>query len=193
MKQKVIAEINKHREEIEKLMRSVDSYLYLVVHNDKDLKGADWHSPNDYADSLEYIFEEMNTNELVIGVRYPTSITEDDWKDIKSWYLELWENDMYEDDRLVKTWKGNIDTENDMETENYGFIGIVNADCAKWDYFKQEPKHLRNVYKLTEDGFDVFHSWNEEGGYEDYDDMAILQILTEDDTLSKKIGHFVYD
>lgn len=193
MKQKVIAEINKHREEIEKLMRSVDGYLYLVVHNDKDLKGADWHSPNDYADSLEYIFEEMNTNELVIGVRYPTSITEDDWKDIKSWYLELWENDMYEDDRLVKTWKGNIDTENDMETENYGFIGIVNADCAKWDYFKQEPKHLRNVYKLTEDGFDVFHSWNEEGGYEDYDDMAILQILTEDDTLSKKIGHFVYD
>lgn len=193
MKQKVIADINKHREEIEKLMRSVDGYLYLVVYNDKDLKGADWHSPNDYADSLEYIFEEMNTNELVIGVRYLTSITEDDWKDIKSWYLELWENDMYEDDRLVKTWKGNIDTENDMETENYGFIGIVNADCAKWDYFKQEPKHLRNVYKLTEDGFDVFHSWNEEGGYEDYDDMAILQILTEDDTLSKKIGHFVYD
>ena len=76
---------------------------------------------------------------------------------------------------------------------NFGFIGIVNADCAKWDYFEKEPKNLREVYKLTEDGYEVFHSWNECGGYEDYDDMAILQMLTEDDTLSKKIGHFVYD
>lgn len=108
MKQKVIAEINKHRAEIEKLMRSTDGYLYLVVYKEKDLKGVDWHSPNDDADSLEYIFEEMNTNELVIGVRYPTSITEDDWKDVKSWYLELWENNMFEDDTLIKTWKGNL-------------------------------------------------------------------------------------
>lgn len=193
MKQKVIAEINKHREEIEKLMRSVYGYLYLVVHNDKDLKCANWHSPNNDADSLEYIFEEMNTNELVVGVRYHTSITEDDWKDINSWHLELWEKDMFEGDTLVKTWKGNIDTENDMETENYGFIGIVNADCAEWDYFEKEPKNLREVYKLTEDGYEVFHSWNECGGYEDYDDMEILQMLTDDDTLSKKIGHFIYD
>lgn len=76
---------------------------------------------------------------------------------------------------------------------NFGFIGIVNVNNGKWDYYEQEPLHLRHIYALTEDGFDVFHSWNECGGYEEYDDMAILQMLIEDETLSKKIGHFVYD
>lgn len=76
--------------------------------------------------------------------------------------------------------------------ENFGFIGIVNADCMKWEYFEMEPKHLRDIYELTEDGFSVFHSWNEEGGYEDYDDMEILEMIIRDDTLSNKLGYFVY-
>ena len=78
-------------------------------------------------------------------------------------------------------------------TENYGFIGIVNVETAKWDYFKTEPKHLRDVYELTKDGYDMYHSWDKGFGFKDYNDMAILQMLTENETLSKKIGHFTYD
>lgn len=189
MKQKVITEINKHRAEIEELMRGNDYYLYLVVFSEKDLNGNDWHSPNDDADSLEYIFDEVNDNELLLGVRYSTPMKEEDWKDVKSWYLELWENDAFEDDTLVKSWKGNLTEEN----ENYGYIGITDATCASWDYFEEEPKHLREIYALTKDGYEIFHSWNEEGGYEDWDEMQILETLTMDEDFSKQIGHFVYD
>ena len=77
--------------------------------------------------------------------------------------------------------------------ENYGFIGIVNVETATWNYFETEPKHLRDVYKLTEDGFNVFHSWDNGLDFKHYNDMAILQMLTENETLSKKIGHFTYD
>ena len=84
-------------------------------------------------------------------------------------------------------------TDNVSNAENYGFIGIVNVETAKWDYFKTEPKHLRDVYKLTENGYCIYHSWDKGFGFKDYNDMAILQMLTENETLSKKIGHFTYD
>ena len=84
-------------------------------------------------------------------------------------------------------------TDNTSNTENYGFIGIVNVETAKWNYFKTEPKHLRDVYELTKDGYDIYHSWDNSLGFKDYDDTAILQMLTENETLSKKIGHFTYD
>ena len=84
-------------------------------------------------------------------------------------------------------------TDKANNAENYGFIGIVNVETAKWNYFEIEPKHLRDVYKLTEDGFNIFHSWDNGFGFKDYDDMAILQMLTENEKLSKKIGHFTYD
>ena len=84
-------------------------------------------------------------------------------------------------------------TDKASNAENYGFIGIVNVETAKWNYFKTEPKHLRDVYKLTEDGYGIYHSWDKGFGFKDYNDMAILQMLTENETLSKKIGHFTYD
>lgn len=84
-------------------------------------------------------------------------------------------------------------TDNTSNTENYGFIGIVNVETAKWNYFKTEPKHLRDVYKLTKDGYDIYHSWDNSLGSKDYDDTVILQMLTENEILSKKIGHFTYD
>lgn len=84
-------------------------------------------------------------------------------------------------------------TDNASNAENYGFIGIVNVETAKWDYFKTEPKHLRDVYQLTKDGYCIYHSWDKGFGFKDYNDMAILQMLTENEILSKKIGHFTYD
>ena len=84
-------------------------------------------------------------------------------------------------------------TDNASNAENYGFIGIVNVETAKWDYFKTEPKHLRDVYELTEEGYDIFCSWYNGFGFKDYNDMEILQMLTENKALSKEIGHFVYN
>ena len=83
--------------------------------------------------------------------------------------------------------------DNISNTENYGFIGIVNVETAKWDYFKTEPKHLRDVYELTKDGYDIYHSWDNGLDFKGYDDMEILQMLTENEILSKKIGYFTYD
>lgn len=238
-KKEVIIGIKKHEEEINHLLNTYDAYLYLVVYDKLDLHGNDWHSITDTITSIDELVTDIKNDDLAFRVRGEYI---KDWSSIKSWYLEVWENNPNGGDNLLATFNENLnkielnkelfvqlmcrvhncgidvskhedtdymadalfdiartlgsvadqfEDENVESVENYGFIGITNTN-NNWEYFEQEPKYLREVYKLTEDGYEVFHSWNEEGGFEDCNDTQILEMLTNDDILSKKIGNFVY-
>ena len=242
-KNEIILGIKSREKEINNLLKYYDAYLYLVVYDELNQQGNEWHSTNDRIPSIADLIMDIKNDQLV------TDSANDhinDWSSIKSWYLIVLEFNPDGDDKLLDVFAQNLNkmelnrnfftnlmckvhncaidlkdnkaNENMSDTlfevaqtlanvadqcedatdkvnnaENYGFIGIVNVETAKWDYFEQEPKHLRDVYKLTEDGFNVFHSWDNGFGFKDYDDMAILQMLTENEKLSKKIGHFTYD
>ena len=242
-KNEIILGIKSREKEINNLLKYYDAYLYLVVYDELNQQGNDWHSTNDRIPSIADLIMDIKNDQLV------TDSANDhinDWSSIKSWYLIVSEFNPDGDDKLLDVFAQNLNkmelnrnffvslmckvhncaidlkdnkanenmsdtlfevaqtlanvadqcedaTDKASNAENYGFIGIVNVETAKWDYFEQEPKHLRDVYKLTEDGFNVFHSWDNGFGFKDYDDMAILQMLTENEKLSKKIGHFTYD
>ncbi len=233
-KEEIILGIKSHEKEINNLLETYDAYLYLVVYDKLNQHGNNWHSIDDTTSSIDDLIEYIKNNQLS---NYSDGNDIIDWSPIKSWYLEVWENNPCGDDELLDVFAQNlivslmdkvhncaIDlkdnkvtenisdtlfevaqtlanvadqcediTDNTSNTENYGFIGIVNVETAKWNYFKTEPKHLRDVYKLTKDGYDIYHSWDNSLGFKDYDDTAILQMLTENEILSKKIGHFTYD
>lgn len=242
-KKEIILGIKSREKEINNLLKYYDAYLYLVVYDELNQQGNEWHSINDRIPSID---------DLIIGIEndqlsnHSDGNDINDWSSIKSWDLEVWEYNPDGGDVLLDRFSQNLNkmeldkafftnlmckvhncaidlkdnkaTENISDTlfemaetlanaadqcedttdkasnaENYGFIGIVNVETAKWDYFKTEPKHLRDVYELTEDGYDIFYSWHNGFGFKDYNDMAILQMLTENKALSKKIGHFTYD
>ena len=242
-KNEIILGIKSREKEINNLLKYYDAYLYLVVYDELNQQGNEWHSTNDRIPSIADLIMDIKNDQLV------TDSANDhinDWSSIKSWYLIVLEFNPDGDDKLLDVFAQNLNkmelnrnffvslmckvhncaidlkdnkaNENMSDTlfevaqtlanvadqcedatdkannaENYGFIGIVNVETAKWDYFEQEPKHLRDVYKLTEDGYDIFNSWNNGLGFKDYDDMAIIQMLTENKALSKEIGHFVYN
>lgn len=242
-KKEIILGIKSREKEINNLLKYYNAYLYLVVYDELNQQGNEWHSTNDRIPSIADLIMDIKNDQLV------TDSANDhinDWSSIKSWYLIVSEFNPDGDDKLLDVFAQNLNkmelnrnffvslmckvhncaidlknnkaNENMSDTlfevaqtlanvadqcedatdkannaENYGFIGIVNVETAKWNYFETEPKHLRDVYKLTEDGFNVFHSWDKGFGFKDYDDMAILQMLTENEKLSKKIGHFTYD
>ena len=242
-KKEIILGIKSREKEINNLLKYYDAYLYLVVYDELNQQGNEWHSTNDRIPSID---------DLIIGIEndhlsnYSDGNDINDWSSIKSWYLEVWEFNPDGDDKLLDVFAQNLNkmelnrnffvslmckvhncaidlknnkanenmsdtlfevaetlanaadqcedaTDNASNAENYGFIGIVNVDTAKWDYFKTEPKHLRDVYELTEEGYGIFNSWHNGFGFKDYNDMEILQMLTENKALSKEIGHFVYN
>ena len=242
-KKEIILGIKSREKEINNLLKYYDAYLYLVVYDELNQQGNEWHSTNDRIPSID---------DLIIGIEndhlsnYSDGNDINDWSSIKSWCLGVWEFNPDGNDKLLDVFAQNLNkmelnrnffvslmckvhncaidlknnkanenmsdtlfevaqtlanvadqcedaTDKASNAENYGFIGIVNVETAKWNYFKTEPKHLRDVYKLTKDGYDIYHSWDKGFGFKDYNDMAILQMLTENETLSKKIGHFTYD
>lgn len=239
-KKEIILGIKSCEEEINNILKHYDAYLYLVVYDKLNQHGNDWHSIDDTTSSVDDLIEYIKNDQLS---NYSDGNCINDWRPIKSWYLEVWENNPNGDDIILDCFAQNLNkmeldkafftnlmckvhncaidlkdnkaTENISDTlfevaetlanaadqcedmasnaENYGFIGIVNVETAKWDYFKTEPKHLRDVYELTEEGYDIFYSWHNGFGFKDYNDMAILQMLTENKALSKEIGHFVYN
>ena len=242
-KNEIILGIKSHEKEINNILETYDAYLYLVVYDELNQHGNNWHSIDDTTSSIDELIEYIKNNQLS---NYSDGNDIIDWSPIKSWYLEVWENNPCGDDELLDVFAQNLNkmelnreffvslmckvhncaidlkdnkaTENISDTlfevaqtlanaadqcedradvtnnaENYGFIGIVNVETAKWNYFKTEPKHLRDVYELTKDGYDMYHSWDNSLGFKDYNDMEILQMLTENEILSKKIGHFTYD
>lgn len=242
-KNEIILGIKSREKEINNILETYDAYLYLVVYDKLNQHGNNWHSIDDTTSSID---------DLIIGIEndhlsnYSDGNDIIDWSPIKSWYLEVWENNPCGDDELLDVFAQNLNkmelnreffvslmckvhncaidlkdnkvTENISDTlfevaqtlanaadqcedradvtnnaENYGFIGIVNVETAEWEYFKTEPKHLRDVYKLTEDGYCIYHSWNKGLDFKDYNNTAILRMITENEKLSKKIGHFTYD
>lgn len=242
-KKEIILGIKSREKEINNLLKYYNAYLYLVVYDELNQQGNEWHSINDRIPSIDDLIIGIENDQLSI---YSDGNYINDWSSIKSWYLEVWEFNPDGDDKLLDVFAQNLNkmelnrnffvslmckvhncaidlknnkaNENMSDTlfevaqtlanaadqcedatdkannaENYGFIGIVNVETAKWNYFKTEPKHLRDVYKLTENGYCIYHSWDKGFGFKDYNDMAILQMLTENETLSKKIGHFTYD
>ena len=242
-KNEIILGIKSREKEINNILKYNDAYLYLVVYDKLNQHGNNWQSIDDTTSSIDDLIEYIKNNQLS---NYSDGNYIIAWSSIKSWYLEVRENNPCGDDILLDVFAQNLNkmelnreffvslmckvhncaidlkdnkvTENISDTlfevaqtlanaadqcedrtdvtnnaENYGFIGIVNVETAKWNYFKTEPKHLRDVYKLTEDGYGIYHSWDKGFGFKDYNDMAILQMLTENEKLSKKIGHFTYD
>ena len=242
-KKEIILGIKSREKEINNILEYYDAYLYLVVYDELNQRGNEWHSSNDRIPSIANLIMDIKNDQLV------TDSANDhinDWSPIKSWYLAVLEYNTDGGDVLLDVFAENLNkmelnrnfftnlmckvhncaidlknskanenmsdtlfevaqtlanaadqcedaTDKASNAENYGFIGIVNVETAKWNYFKTEPKHLRDVYKLTKDGYDIYHSWDNSLGFKDYDDTAILQMLTENETLSKKIGHFTYD
>lgn len=242
-KKEIILGIKSREKEINNLLKYYNAYLYLVVYDELNQQGNEWHSINDRIPSIDDLIIGIENDQLSI---YSDGNYINDWSSIKSWYLEVWEFNPDGDDVLLDVFAQNLNkmelnrnffvslmckvhncaidlknnkaNENMSDTlfevaqtlanaadqcedatdkannaENYGFIGIVNVETAKWNYFKTEPKHLRDVYELTKDGYCIYHSWDKGFGFKDYNDMAILQMLTENEILSKKIGHFTYD
>lgn len=242
-KEEIILGIKSREKEINNILETYDAYLYLVVYDELNQQGNEWHSTNDRIPSIDDLIIGIENDQLSI---YSDGNYINDWSSIKSWYLEVWEFNPDGDDVLLDVFAQNLNkmelnrnffvslmckihncaidlknskaNENISDTlfevaqtlantadqcedaadkasnaENYGFIGIVNVETAKWNYFKTEPKHLRDVYKLTKDGYCIYHSWDKGFGFKDYNDMAILQMLIENEKLSKKIGHFTYD
>ena len=242
-KKEIILGIKSREKEINNILEYYDAYLYLVVYDELNQRGNEWHSTNDRIPSIANLIMDIKNDQLV------TDSANDhinDWSPIKSWDLEVWEYNTDGGDVLLDRFSQNLNkmeldkafftslmckvhncaidlkdnkatenisdtlfevaetlanaadqcedmTDNVSNAENYGFIGIVNVETAKWDYFKTEPKHLRDVYELTEEGYDIFCSWHNGFGFKDYNDMEILQMLTENKALSKEIGHFVYN
>ena len=242
-KKEIILGIKSREKEINNILKYYDAYLYLVVYDELNQQGNEWHSTNDRIPSIDDLIMDIKNDQLV------TDSANDhinDWSPIKSWHLGVWEFNPDGNDKLLDVFAQNLNkmelnrnffvslmckvhncaidlkdnkaTENISDTlfevaetlanvadqcedvadvasntENYGFIGIVNVETAKWDYFKTEPKHLRDVYELTKDGYDMYHSWDNGLNFKGFDDMEILQMLTENEILSKKIGHFTYD
>ena len=242
-KNEIILGIKSREKEINNLLKYYDAYLYLVVYDELNQRGNEWHSNNDRIPSIANLIMDIKNDQLV------TDSANDhinNWSPIKSWHLGVWEFNPDGDDKLLDVFAQNLNkmelnrnffvslmckvhncaidlknnkanenmpdtlfevaqtlanaadqcedaTDKANNAENYGFIGIVNVETAKWNYFKTEPKHLRDVYKLTENGYCIYHSWDNGFGFKDYNDMAILQMLIENETLSKKIGHFTYD
>ena len=242
-KKEIILGIKSREKEINNILEYYDAYLYLMVFDELNQRGIEWHSTNDRIPSIADLIMDIKNDQLV------TDSANDhinDWSPIKSWHLGVWEYNPDDGDVLLDVFAENLNkmelnrnfftnlmckvhncaidlkdnkanenmsdtlfevaqtlanaadqcedaTDKASNAENYGFIGIVNVETAKWDYFKTEPKHLRDVYKLTEDGYGIFNSWDKGLDFKDYNDMAILQMLTENETLSKKIGHFTYD
>lgn len=242
-KKEIILGIKSREKEIYDILKYYDAYLYLVVYDKLNQHGNEWHSIDDTTSSIDDLIMNIKNDQLVTD---SANNHINEWSPIKSWYLEIWENNPWGDDVLLDRFGQNLNkidlnrefftnlmckvhncaidlkdnkaTENISDTlfeaaetlanaadqcedgadaasnaENYGFIGIVNVETAKWDYFKTEPKHLRDVYELTEEGYDIFYSWHNGFGFKDYNDMEILQMLTENKALSKEIGHFVYN
>ena len=242
-KNEIILGIKSREKEINNLLETYDAYLYLVVYDKLNQHGNNWHSIDDTTSSIDDLIEYIKNNQLSNDSDGNDII---DWSPIKSWYLEVWENNPCGDDELLDVFAQNLNkmelnreffvslmckvhncaidlkdnkvTENISDTlfevaqtlanaadqcedrtdvtnnaENYGFIGIVNVETAKWDYFKTEPKHLRDVYELTKDGYCIYHSWNKGFDFKGYNNTAILKMITENEKLSKKIGHFTYD
>lgn len=242
-KKEIILGIKSREKEINNILEYHDAYLYLVVYDELNQQGNEWHSMNDRIPSID---------DLIIGIEndqlsnYSDGNDINDWSSIKSWHLEVWEFNPDGDDVLLDVFAQNLNkmelnsnffinlmckvhncaidlkdnktTENMSDTlfevaqtlanaadqcedradvtnnaENYGFIGIVNVETAEWEYFKTEPKHLRDVYELTKDGYCIYHSWNKGLDFKGYNNTAILKMITENEKLSKKIGHFTYD
>ena len=241
-KEEIILGIKSREKKINNLLKYYDAYLYLVVYDELNQQGNEWHSTNDRIPSID---------DLIIGIEndqlsnYSDGNDINDWSSIKSWYLEVWEFNPDGDDKLLDVFAQNLNkmelnrnffvslmykvyncaidlknskaNENMSDTlfeveqtlanvadqcedradvtnniENYGFIGIVNVETAEWEYFKTEPKHLRDAYQLTKDGYCIYHSWNKGLDFKGYNNTAILRMITENEKLSKKIGHFTY-
>ena len=242
-KKEIILGIKSREKKINNILEYYDAYLYLVVYDELNQRGNEWHSTNDRIPSIANLIMDIKNDQLV------TDSANDhinDWSPIKSWCLGVWEFNPDGDDKLLDVFAQNLNkmelnrnffvslmckvhncvidlknnkanenmsdtlfevaqtlanvadqcedaTDKASNAENYGFIGIVNVETAKWNYFKTEPKHLRDVYKLTKDGYDIYHSWDKGFGFKDYNNTAILKMITENEKLSKKIGHFTYD
>ena len=242
-KNEIILGIKSREKEINNLLKYYDAYLYLVVYDELNQQGNEWHSTNDRIPSIADLIMDIKNDQLV------TDSANDhinDWSSIKSWYLIVLEFNPDGDDKLLDVFAQNLNkmelnrnffvslmckvhncaidlknskanenmsdtlfevaqtlanaadqcedaTDKASNTENYGFIGIVNVETAKWNYFETEPKHLRDVYGLTKDGYCIYHSWNKGLDFKGYNNTAILRMITENEKLSKKIGHFTYD
>ena len=189
-KKEIILGIKSREKEIYDILKYYDAYLYLVVYDKLNQHGNEWHSIDDTTSSIDDLIMNIKTDQLVTDSVNNCAI---DLKDNKA--TENISDTLFE---VAETLANAADqcedmTDNASNAENYGFIGIVNVETAKWDYFKTEPKHLRDVYELTEEGYDIFYSWHNGFGFKDYNDMEILQMLTENKALSKEIGHFVYN
>lgn len=118
-KKEVIIGIKKHEEEINHLLNTYDAYLYLVVYDKLDLHGNDWHSITDTITSIDELVTDIKNDDLAFRVRGEYI---KDWSSIKSWHLEVWEDNPNGDDNLLATFNENL---NKIELNKDFFVNLM--------------------------------------------------------------------
>lgn len=180
-KRELVEAIKTHKDEIEKLLSDYNGQIAFAVYDNLDRMGNCWYTIKGEINSVRDLIEAIAFDRLMSYDIWRKKIC--DWSSIKSWSL------LIEGEHLCKDYFGNLKN----VKSSYGYIGIIDAVCADWEWFDEEPKHLREVYSLTGSGYDIFSSWRNGLLYEDFDKSQILEALTLDEIYSKKVGHFIYD
>ena len=82
-KNEIILGIKSREKEINNLLKYYDAYLYLVVYDELNQQGNEWHSTNDRIPSIADLIMDIKNDQLV------TDSANDhinDWSSINSWY-----------------------------------------------------------------------------------------------------------
>lgn len=118
-KKEIILGIKSHEEQINNLLNTYDAYLYLVVYDELNQHGKDWHSMDDITLNLDMSFTDVENDDLCEGLH---GYFIKDWSSIKSWYLEVWENNPMGNDVLLKTFSQNL---NKIELNKDFFVSLM--------------------------------------------------------------------
>ena len=118
-KKEIILGIKSHEEQINKLLNTYNAYLYLVVYDELNQHGKDWHSITSNITSLDELFTDIKNDDLVvaIGGKYIK-----DWSSVKSWDLEVWEDNPMGNDVFLASFSQNL---NKIELNKDFFVSLM--------------------------------------------------------------------
>ena len=80
-KKEIILGIKSREKEINNLLKYYNAYLYLVVYDELNQQGNEWHSMNDRIPSID---------DLIIGIENDQLSNYSDGNDINDWMMYYW-------------------------------------------------------------------------------------------------------
>lgn len=118
-KKQIILGIKPHEEQINNLLNTYDAYLYLVVYDKIDQHGNDWYAITNNTTSLDELFTDIKNDDLVVAIGGEHI---KDWSSIKSWELEVWENNPMGNDVFLVSFSQNL---NKIELNKDFFVNLM--------------------------------------------------------------------